>query len=138
MKNVLAVCFLLFAVSGCKKEETTPQTFHTPKTETPTIQGRWDLKRYDQGWMLPQLFNPGEIEWQFTTNNQVGVNIAEGTEVNPYMPLNSTGIYNFEIIDSNHVMVDSLSYHYAIQGDSLILDHHIAVDGMRFIFKIHE
>jgi len=138
MKNVLAFCFLLFAISSCRKQETTPETFQTPEPETSTIYRRWDLKRYDQGWVFPQLFYPGEIEWQFTINNQVSVNVAEGAEVNPYMPLNSTGIYNFEIIDSNHVMVDSINYTFVIQGDSLVLDHHIAADGMRFIFKIHE
>ncbi len=138
MKNVLAVCFLLITIIGCKKKETTPQTLNTPEVETHPIHEKWSLKEYAQGWTFPQLFYPGEIIWHFGNNSEVSVNISESTSVSQYMPLNTAGYYNYEIIDSNHVMVDSISYSFIIQGDSLILDHHIALDGMRFIFKIHE
>ena len=125
MKNILFV--ILLAFSSCGENEEIDQSNQ--------IIGKWCLVNVMAGFSPEEIYDSGIILWEFTSENQILVEINTELNESSNVPLNNNGTYNFELIE-NKINIEDIEYEYHLDNGHLILSHQVASDGPRLEFII--
>ncbi|MDG1850127.1 MAG: hypothetical protein P8I82_06565 [Flavobacteriales bacterium] len=125
MKNILFV--ILLAFSSCGENDEIDQSNQ--------IIGKWSLVNVMAGFSPEEIYDSGIILWEFTSENQILVEINTELNESSNVPLNNNGTYNFELIE-NKINIEDIEYEYHLDNGHLILSHQVASDGPRLEFII--
>ena len=125
MKNILFV--ILLAFSSCGENDEIDQNNQ--------IIGKWCLVNVMAGFSPEEIYDSGIILWEFTSENQILVEINTELNESSNVPLNNNGTYNFELIE-NKINIEDIEYEYHLDNGHLILSHQVASDGPRLEFII--
>lgn len=125
MKNILFV--ILLAFSSCGDNDEIDQSNQ--------IIGKWCLVNVMAGFSPEEIYDSGIILWEFTSENQILVEINTELNESSNVPLNNNGTYNFELIE-NKINIEDIEYEYHLDNGHLILSHQVASDGPRLEFII--
>lgn len=125
MKNILFV--ILLAFSSCGENDEIDQSNQ--------IIGKWCLVNVMAGFSPEEIYDSGIILWEFTSENQILVEINTELNESSNVPLNNNGTYNFELIE-NKINIEDIEYEYHLDNGHLILSHQVASDGPRLEFII--
>ena len=87
------------------------------------------------GFSPEEIYDSGIILWEFTSENQILVEINTELNESSNVPLNNNGTYNFELIE-NKINIEDIEYEYHLDNGHLILSHQVASDGPRLEFII--
>jgi hypothetical protein len=128
MKTILLFLSVFLATScGNDNKKSTEQDNHE-------IVSTWNLVRFEQFGPIYNYINE-EIQWTFSSDETVNVEIEEGTDIDNNLPLNSPGIYSYSI-ENNGIFLDAVLYPFEIQDNELIImvDGDPSIDGKQITF----
>ena len=133
MKTYFLWIVLLASMGACKKEqsESTPATSYET-TNNSEIEGNWRLTRFEPGFGPTSVYTD-QIIW-IVTDNQINVQVLDGTTVSSNMPFNTKGVYNYELINTDTIQLGDQTYRLLFQGDSMMIEKNLAADGIRMTF----
>lgn len=94
------------------------------------IVNAWYLNKYEPGFSPIEYFEDGQIIWTFNSNGSLQIEVDSSIE-NP--PLKSSGEYVYSV-DGNLIMIDNLTYDYAIKSNSMTISDDPSSDGFRLSF----
>ncbi len=126
MKTKVLLSIMLIILMSCNKDNTNEQN-------TDNLIGTWNLVSFEPGFAQTENYNNGDVNWNFTSNNTVEVVI--NTSVSNILPLNTPGIYSYNLISNDSVIIDNHSYKYELSNQSLRILNNPSADGCILIFE---
>lgn len=126
MKNILLVILLGFSSCGEKNNEI---------DQNDQIIGKWSLVNVMAGFSPSEIYDKGVILWEFTSENQILVEINKELNESSNVPLNRNGTYKYELIE-NIINIKDIAYEYYLDNGQLILSHEEVSDGPRLEFIV--
>ncbi|MFZ6050669.1 hypothetical protein [Halocola ammonii] len=133
--KLLSLLLVFFILASCSKDEEVNNCENPPNSEN-SIQGYWSQTMMANGLAGYQEFEPGEIIWTFSSNNQVTLefNIPD-SEVEQNLPL-EPGTHTYTIEDGQVKFADQTSwYDYYFENGQLIIENDPEADGPRMEFE---
>lgn len=133
MKTSLLWILLLATTGACKKDrsDNTP-TYSNETANNSEVVGNWRLTRFEPGFGPTSVYTD-QIIW-IVSDNQINAQILDGTSVSSNMPLNTEGVYNYELINTDSIQLADQTYRLIFQGDSMMIQKNVAADGIRMTF----
>ena len=125
MKNILFV--ILLAFSSCGDNDEIDQSNQ--------IIGKWCLVNVMAGFSPEEIYDSGIILWEFTSENQILVEINKELNESSNVLLNRNGTYKYELIE-NIKNIKDIAYEYYLDNGHLILSHQEVSDGPRLEFIV--
>jgi hypothetical protein len=125
MKTILFILSLFF-ITSCDKNDETSQ-------ETNDLVGSWYLMSFNPGFGQTENYNTEDIIWTINSDNSIDVTLNVTTSTQ--LPLNENGNYSYNIISSDSVNVENVTYEYELENQILKLLDNPASDGIILTFQ---
>ena len=93
----------------------------------------WSIIKHEPGFAPIHIYNNDEIQWTFNNDNTFDALIADNTDVNHMMPIQSSGNYTYSILSNGTIFINSMrTYAYTFINNELILTSgSLEADGSR-------
>ena len=143
MRTKISLLFFLSLMIISCETNIEPVELAEPANELETlINGRWNIKSLNGGFLQGKTYQDGEIIWIFNTSTktitiQNNVVISNGINTSSF-DRNESGTYSFSILnekDSSFLIVGSRKGRIVISEKSLLIDYGIAHDDIAYSLK---
>lgn len=133
--KLLSIAFMVLTFVSCSKDEEANSSGNPTDSES-SIQGTWSQTVMINGMAGYQEFEPDEIVWTFSSNNQVtleyNIPITEVEQSTPIEP----GTHTYTIEDDQVKFADQNSwYDFYFENGDLIIEDDPELDGPRMEFE---
>lgn len=128
MKKILLITTMVVLLLSC--EHDTPMVKNYDKQ----FYGKWELVRISGGFSQPEIFNAGQIIWEFSSDKSLSIKINTPLSKTSGVPFNKSTTLTFSA-DSAKILIDQIPYAYRITDKKLKLMHQLASDGNMLEFE---
>ena len=132
MKHISFLFALMILLGACKRDSDTPG--NTGGGLQPVyLEGEWRLVLVEGGF-APNTSYTDEVVW-FIEEDQINVQIADGTALNANVPFQTAGVYPFEESPDNALILAGGAFNMSLSSTNLVLDNNLPADGIRMTFE---
>lgn len=100
MKKIFLIAILSMVLINCSNDDNSPNN----SQETNELTGTWRLTSFIQGFSTPYHYEQEEIVWEFNENGTITITVSDEAEVNPDMPFQNSGSYDYALEEDNQMV----------------------------------
>jgi hypothetical protein len=132
MKHIAFLFALVMLLGACKKDSDAPGNVGGG-LQPVYLEGEWRLVLVEGGFS-PNTPYTDEVIW-LIEQDQINVQIADGTTLNANVPFQSAGVYPFQESPDDALILSGSAFNMSLSSTNLVLENNLAADGIRMTFE---